>query len=65
MGALVQVLLRILPAPSSHDSETEVDVDAQVETHWAIACCGDVHVDENAHQSKDHLQDDDSSGMDR
>ena len=60
MGALLQVLLRVLPAPS-HDSDTEVEVDA----HYACACCGDVRVDENAHQNKDHLQDDDSSGMDR
>ena len=62
MGALLQVLLRVLPAPSSHDSETEVEVDAQVETHWAIACCGDVHVDENAHESKDHHDDSSSVG---
>jgi hypothetical protein len=62
MGALLQVLLRVLPAPSSHDSETEVEVDAQVETHWAIACCGDVHVDENSHESKDHHDDSSSVG---
>ena len=57
MGALLQVLLRALPAPNSHDSDTEV---AQVENHWACAICGDVRVDENAHESKDH---DDSSGV--
>ena len=62
MGALLQVLLRVLPAPS-HDSDTEVEVEAQVETHYACACCGDVRVDENAHQSKD--QNDDSSGVGR
>ena len=63
MGALLQVLLlRVLPAPNPHESETEVDVDAQVETHWAIACCGDVHVDENAHESKDHHVDSSSLG---
>ena len=62
MGALLQILLRAIPAPS-HDSDTEVGVDAQVETHWACAICGDVRIDENAHQSKD--QHDDSSGMDR
>ena len=59
MGALLQVLLRALPAPN-HDSDTEVEVDAQVETHYASACCGDVRVDENAHQNKD-LHDDSSS----
>ena len=62
MGALLQILLRVLPAPS-HDSDTEVEVEAQVENHWACAICGDVHVDENAHESKD--QNDDSSSMGR
>ena len=62
MGALLQVLLRVLPAPS-HDSDTEVEVDAQVETHYACACCGDVRVDENAHQNnKDHHDDSSSVG---
>ena len=64
MGALLQVLLRVLPAPS-HDSDTEVEVEveAQVENHWACAICGDVRIDENAHQaSKDY---DDSSGVGR
>ena len=61
MGALLQVLLRVLPAPN-HDSDTEVEVDAQVETHYACACCGDVRVDENAHQSKDHHDDSGSLG---
>jgi hypothetical protein len=61
MGALLQVLLRVLPAPN-HDSETEVGVEAQVETHYACACCGDVHVDENAHESKDHHDDSSSVG---
>ena len=56
MGALLQVLLRVLPAPKSHDSDTEVEVEA----HYACACCGDVRVDENAHQNKDH---DDSSSV--
>jgi hypothetical protein len=60
MGALLQILLRVIPAPS-HDSDTEVDVDAQVETHWACAICGDVRVSENAHQNKDHH--DDSGGV--
>ncbi len=62
MGALLQILLRVLPAPN-HDSDTEVEVDAQVENHWACAICGDVHVDENAHQNKDHH--DDSGGVGR
>ena len=62
MGALLQILLRVIPAPS-HDSDTEVDVDAQVETHWACAICGDVRIDENAHQaSKDY---DDGHGVGR
>ena len=62
MGALLQVLLRALPAPNSHDSETEVEVEAQVETHYACACCGDVHVAENAHESKDHHDNSSSVG---
>ena len=58
MGALLQVLLRVLPAPN-HDSDTEVEV----ETHYACACCGNVHVDENAHQNnKDHHDDSSSVG---
>ena len=57
MGALLQVLLRVLPAPNPHDSDTEVEVEA----HYACACCGDVRVDENAHQNKDH--DDDCSSV--
>ena len=64
MGALLQVLLRVLPAPNPHDSDTEVtevEVETQVESHYACACCGDVHVDENAHQNKD--QHDDSSSL--
>ena len=61
MGALLQVLLRVLPAPN-HDSDTEVEVDAQVETHYACACCGNVSVDENAHESKDHHDDSSSLG---
>ena len=61
MGALLQVLLRVLPAPKPHDSDTEVEVETQVETHYACACCGDVRVDENAHESKD--QHDDSSSV--
>ena len=64
MGALLQALLRVLPAPS-HDSDTDVEVEAQVENHWACAICGDVRVDENAHQnSKDQLHDD-SGGVGR
>ena len=62
MGALLQVLLRVLPAPNPHDSDTEVEVETQVESHYACACCGDVHVDENAHDGKDHH--DDSSSVD-
>ena len=62
MGALLQILLRVIPAPS-HDSDTDVEVDAQVETHWACAICGDVRIDENANQNKDHH--DDSSSMGR
>ena len=58
MGALLQVLLRVLSAPKSHDSDTEVEVEA----HYACACCGDVHVDENAHESKDHHDDSSSVG---
>ena len=62
MGTLLQILLRVIPAPS-RDSDTEVDVDAQVETHWACAICGDVRIDENAHQaSKDY---DNGSGVGR
>jgi hypothetical protein len=56
MGALLQILLRVLPAPS-HDSDTEVEVEA----HYACACCGDVRVDENAHENKDPH--DNCSGM--
>ena len=58
MGALLQVLLRVLPAPNPHDSDTEVEVEA----HYACACCGDVRVDENAHQNKDHNDDSSSVG---
>ena len=65
MGTLLQVLLRVLPAPS-HDSDTEVEVEveAQVENHWACAICGDVRVSENTH---DIIKDnhDDGSGMGR
>ena len=60
MGALLQVLLRVLPAPNHDSDTTEVEVEAQVENHWACAICGDVRLDENAHESKDH---DDSSGV--
>ena len=62
MGALLQVLLRVLPAPNPHDSDTEVEVETQVESHYACACCGDVRVDENAHQNKDHNDDSSSVG---
>ena len=58
MGGLLQVLLRVLPAPNPPDSDTEVEVEAQVESHWACAICGDVRVDENAtHQNKAHHDD--------
>lgn len=60
MGALLQILLRVLPAPN-HESDTEA-VEVEVETHLACACCGDVHVDENAHDSKDYHDDSSSLG---
>ena len=61
MGGLLQVLLRVLPAPNPPDSDTEVEVEAQVESHWACAICGDVRVEESAHQNKH----DDSGGVGR
>ena len=62
MGALLQILLRGFPVPN-HDSDTEA-AEVEVETHFACACCGDVRVDENAHQNKEETYDD-SGGVGR
>jgi hypothetical protein len=50
MGALLQILLKVLPAANSHDSETE-----GVRVDYNCALCGNVSVEENdSHESKEH-----------
>ena len=53
MGALLQILLRALPAASSHDSDAEGDTQVRVDYYCAL--CGNVTVEENdSHESKEH-----------
>ena len=53
MGALLQILLRVLPAASSHDSDVERETQVRVDYYCAL--CGNVTVEENdSHESKEH-----------
>ena len=55
MGALLQILLRALPAASSHDSDAEGDTQVRVDYYCAL--CGNVTVeveDKDLHESKEH-----------